>query len=252
MKILKFLYLLCVVFLYIAQSYAQPPINIVYRMDFRPLERIIRDGGFRPLGMNDDIAQHVQGVEPQNEADRSAFVATSTDPEFVFEWGADFDDEHDPFYIYDIRPTSNFYSVVSSLQYLYQQTDNNEYRRLINTFGYQSEYVAVGGIDISLVRGVWEYVYDNSTHYYVQSGDYIRNPSYQHDITEPNTGPYIQHSQPQNEVITAVSYCALNLSLPRYSARLVAHTSDKYPFLKKLKICNDSLSTIAFLNASFL
>ncbi|CAM4007800.1 enterotoxin A family protein [Xenorhabdus thuongxuanensis] len=253
MRILKLFYLLCALFLYIAQSYAQPPIDRVYRMDFRPLERIIIDGGFLPLGTNDDIVQHVQGVDLEGSiGGNSAFVSTSTDREFAFEWGADFNEAHEPFYIYDIRPTPNFYSVLLSLEYLYQQTDDSRYQNLINTFGHQAEYVALGGISIEQVYGMQEYVYDQGAGDYVERGGYIPNTLYRGVQTGPNAGPYIQHSQPQNEIITSVSYCALNLSLPRYSVRLTASTHDKYPFLKKLKICHDSLSTITFLNVTIL
>ncbi|BET96671.1 enterotoxin A family protein [Xenorhabdus taiwanensis] len=258
MRILKLLYLLlCVVFLYTAQSYAQPPVYTVYRMDYRSLEEIIAAGGFRPLGTNDDVARHVQGIEPQNPldpAENSAFVATSTDRAFAYDWGSAFlDEQHDPFYLYDIRPTSNFYSVVLTLEHLYQQTNNERYRDLIRNFGYQQEYVAArGGIDITQIRGAQRFEYVRNTNDYVRSGGYINNPYYQQADTLPNTGPYIQRSQSPNEIITPVSYCAINLSLPRYSIRLTASTQDKYPFLKKLKTCHDSLSTIAFLNAVFL
>ncbi|MBC8950180.1 MULTISPECIES: hypothetical protein [Xenorhabdus] len=126
------------------------------------------------------------------------------------------------------------------------------YQRLIDTFGHQAEYVALGGISLEQVYGVQEYVYDEGEEDYVERGAYIPNTLYRDVQTGLNTGPYIQHSQPQNEIITSVSYCALNLSLPRYSARLTASIHDKYPFLKKLKICHDSLSIIAFLNATIL
>ncbi|MBD1227854.1 enterotoxin A family protein [Xenorhabdus griffiniae] len=263
MNILKHLYLLCIVFLCTVQSYAQPPgqVYTVYRMDFRPLEKIIAEGGFRPWGTDDDVAQHVQEeeIEPQDEqapdpANMSAFVATSADQRFAYEWGVESSyAQHEPFYIYSIRPTSNFYSVILTFKYLYQQTNNDKYLELIDDYGHQQEYIAAqGGIDITQVHGVQRYEYDISTRTYIKSGDFIPNPSYQQAVTVPNAGPYIQRTQPQNEIITAVSYCALNLSLPRYSFRLVASTPDKYPFLKKVRICHDSLSTIAFLNASFL
>ncbi|PHM73499.1 enterotoxin A family protein [Xenorhabdus kozodoii] len=261
MRILKFLYLLCVVFLYTAQSYAQPPITKVYRVDSRPLERIIRAGGFHSRGTNDDIARHVQGpdafvpLEQETPADLSAFVATSTNREFTYEFGGSFpDDVHDPFYIYDIRPTANFYSVVLTLEHLYQQTGNDEYRRLISVFGDQAEYAAFGSIDISQVHGAQRYVYVSSRNTYVRNGDYIPNPSYQEAETYPNTGPYIQQVQSPSEIITSETYCASNWTSPTsyYPVRHAASTHEKYPFLTKLKVCHDSLSTIAFLNACFL
>ncbi|MDC9592404.1 enterotoxin A family protein [Xenorhabdus sp. IM139775] len=254
MKILKLLYLLCVLFLYTTQSYAQQQVNHVYRMDTRCPDEIFRSagGGFFPAGTNDNIVEHVQEYsDAGHRAAASAFVATTANREAAIEWGVDFQ-EGRTFYVYDIRPTSRFYSVVLSLQRLYAQTGNRSYLRLIRIYEEQAEYVALGGIAVTQVQGAQEFLYDESSDSYVE-GRYRINNLYQDAETTANVTPYTPRSQLPSEVITSETYCALNLTTSRYSARLTASTTHhKYPFLGKLKRCHDSLLTMAFLNASFL
>ncbi|CCW31450.1 exported hypothetical protein [Xenorhabdus nematophila F1] len=139
MEILKRLSLLSVLFLYTVQSHAQPPVPVthVYRMDTRHPDTIFRSagGGFAPRGTNDDITEHVQEVIFQGEtAEASIFVATSANRDWAIEWGVYFQDgDEEEFYIYDIRPTSNFYSVILTFQALYARTGNRQYLSLINT-----------------------------------------------------------------------------------------------------------------------
>ncbi|CEE90839.1 hypothetical protein XNA1_2950002 [Xenorhabdus nematophila str. Anatoliense] len=67
-------------------------------------------------------------------AEASIFVATSANRDWVIEWGVYFQDgDEEEFYIYDIRPTSNFYSVILTFQALYARTGNRQYLSLINT-----------------------------------------------------------------------------------------------------------------------
>ncbi|MDX7992146.1 hypothetical protein [Xenorhabdus littoralis] len=258
MKILKLLSLLSVLCLYTAQSHAQPtaPVTHVYRMDSRLPDTIFRpppaegrpaEGGFAPRGTNDNIAEHVQEVTFQGEvAESSIFVATSANRDWTIHWGADFQDER-PFYIYDIRPTSNFYSAILSFQALYARTGNRQYLNLINTYSEQEEYPARGGISVTQIYGAREFHYDSDIDDYVE-GEYTLNRYYVDIDTAANPGPYTPISQIPREIIVPETYCALNLSMPRDSARFNART-DKYPFLRKLRLCHDSLLTIAFLGA---
>ncbi|MEX0445144.1 enterotoxin A family protein [Xenorhabdus sp. SGI246] len=253
MRILKLFSLLCVLFLYISQSYAQQQVNKVYRMDTRPPERIFRTtgGGFSPWGTNNNIVEHVQEYgDIEHAAAASAFVSTTANEEVAIDWGVNFENRQ-TFYIYDIRPTTNFYSVILSLQNLYAQTGNTNYLRLINVYEDQEEYVAIRGIAVTQIRGAQEFLYDWVSNAYVE-GDYISNRVYQDLETTANVGPYISSTQLPREVVTTETYCALNLStFSRRYDRLAASTHT-YPFLRKWKQCHDGLSITAFLSASFL
>ncbi|WP_157879458.1 enterotoxin A family protein [Xenorhabdus poinarii] len=252
MRTLKVFSLLCILFLYTIQSYAQQPVDKVYRMDTRPPEEIFHPakGGFSPWGTNDNLVEHVQGVfDREHRATASAFVSTTTDRDFAINWGRGFGMEI--FYVYEIRPTANFYSVVRSLQRLYAQTGRREYWSLMNLCENQAEYVAIRGIGVTQIRGVHRFRYSENDHAYIED-DYLNNELYQNYRTEANPVAYIPTAQLPSEAITPETYCAMNLTAShRYSIRFAAkaHTC---PFLKERRQCHDALSTIAFLNASFL
>ncbi|REF26880.1 pertussis toxin subunit 1 [Xenorhabdus cabanillasii] len=251
MKILKLLSLLCVLFLCTAQSHAQQQVNRVYRMDSRSPAEIFRSagGGFSPRGTNDNIAEHIQEYsDAGHRAAASAFISTTVNQEVAIAWGVGFQDG-ETFYVYDIRPTFRFYSVVLSLQRLYAQTGNRNYLRLIRVYEDQAEYVALGGISVTQIHGAQAFLYDESSGSYIE-GSYILNNLYQDAETTANVSPYTPRSQLPTEIITPETYCALNLTLPRYRVRLTASTH-KYPFLSKSRQCHDSLLTIAYLYTSF-
>ncbi|WP_340611271.1 enterotoxin A family protein [Xenorhabdus bharatensis] len=249
MKILKFLTLLCILFLYTVQSYAQQPINHLYRMDTRtPIEIFGPIGrGFVSWGTNDDIVEHIQdySVSTQGRAAGSAFISTSVEREYVIEWGVDMD-LRSPFYIYDIRPTVNFYSVVRSLTRLYEITRNENYFHLISDYQEQQEYVAVGNIPVTQIRGAWEFLYDAINNEYVE-GSYIENMAYHDDTTRPNTEPYIQRSPLSGEVIEPSTSCAFYRTSHNHSAHTLIRTN-KYPFLKELILCRKILTEISPLS----
>ncbi|MDX7999257.1 hypothetical protein FE394_08590 [Xenorhabdus sp. Reich] len=251
MKILKLLSLLSVLCLYTAQSHAQQtdPVTHVYRMDTRHPDTIFlpAQGGFAPWGTNDNIVEHVQDATLQGEnAEASIFVSTSANRDWTIQWGVLFQGREE-FYIYDIRPTFNFYSAISSFQALYARTGDPRYFNLIDTYSAQEEYSARGGIPVTQIYGAREFHYDPDSGDYVE-GEYALNRYYVDIDTAANPTPYTPISQIPREIIVPETYCALNLSMPRDSARFNART-DKYPFLRKLKLCHDSLLTIAFLSA---
>ncbi|MDC9613485.1 enterotoxin A family protein [Xenorhabdus khoisanae] len=254
MRLLKLFTLLCILFLYTAQSLAQQNVDTVYRVDSRPPERIfIPNGGFHPWGTNVDLAEHIQNYSlgTDQPAEGSAFVATTTNEEQAIEWGVDMSDR-ERFYVYNIRPTANFYSVVSSLQAFYDITSDQRYLELLDIYAQQQEYVALNGIPVTQIRGVDVYEYDPD------SGDYgtthsIPNPLYQAVQTTANVRPFSQLPRLPREIVTPATYCAMNMTHSphsHYSASLVVSTNTP-KFIKELSQCNAGLSTMAFLYTSF-
>ncbi|MDX7987137.1 hypothetical protein FE392_07300 [Xenorhabdus sp. 12] len=259
MKIKTLLSLFYLLFLYVVQSYAQTPPSVtrVYRMDTRNPNVIFRpaEGGFSPAGINDNIAKHVQVASfpnPGPPEEASIFVSTSASRDFATRWGAGFLNG-ETFYVYEIRPTPNFYNTTLSLQALYDRTGNREYETLMETYEYQEEYAAREGIDVTQIYNAREFVYDPNSGGYVE-GALHENQYYQDADTTVNPDPYIPTSLIPSEVIEPVTYCALNRShshFESYMARISKRT-DKYPFLKELKECHDSLLLDSFLSAIYL
>ncbi|CDL82990.1 enterotoxin A family protein [Xenorhabdus szentirmaii] len=262
MKIKTLLSLFCLLFLYTAQSYAQTPpsaVTRVYRMDTRNPNVIFRpvEGGFSPAGTNDNIAEHVQVASfpnPGPPEEASIFVSTSASRDFAIHWGSDFL-HGETFYVYEIRPTSNFYNAMSSLQALYNQTGNREYLTLIRAYEEQEEYAAREGIAVTQIVNAREFVYDPNTYRYVE-GELRVNQDYEEEDTTVNPDPYIPVSQAPStsHIIEPVTSCALNLDKFHFDHMMIRMSDkmDKYSFLKELKACHNSLLLNAFLNEIYL
>ncbi|MEQ1964169.1 enterotoxin A family protein [Xenorhabdus khoisanae] len=254
MRIKKLFTLLCILFLYTAQSLAQQNIVQVYRADSRPPQQIfIQNGGFHPWGTNADLAEHIQNYSlgADQPAEGSAFVATTTNEEQAIRWGVEMSSpDEEPFYVYNIRPTANFYSVVLSLQAFYARTGDRRYLKLLNAYEEQREYAAFNGISVTQIRGVDVYEYDPN------SGDYgtthsISNPLYQAVQTTANVSAFSQLPQLPREIVSPATYCAMNMThSPHYSASFAASTKTS-KFIKELSQCNAGLLTMAFLYTSF-
>ncbi|PHM47581.1 scabin-related ADP-ribosyltransferase [Xenorhabdus miraniensis] len=254
MRILKLFTLLCILFLYTAQSLAQQNVDTVYRIDSRPPQQIfILNGGFHPWGTNADLAEHIQdySLGTNQPAEGSAFVATTSNEEQAIEWGVMMSSSSEErFYVYNIRPTANFYSVVLSLQSFYARTGDRRYLELLNTYEEQKEYAAFNGISVTQIRRVDVYEYDPNRGDYGRTSS-ILNPLYQEVQTTANGNPFSQLPQLPREIVTPATYCAMNMTHSHhYSASLAASTKTR-KFIKELSQCNASLSIMAFLYTSF-
>lgn len=125
----NFLYLIILsVFCY--PSYAQNPpqiTNIVYRVDVRPPDEIVSQGGFLTWSQttnnppNNNIASHIEGDSLGSTKGNSTsnFISTSSSLVSVIEYGLSnhlTPNVRERFYIYRIRPNNNFYNVNASLR----------------------------------------------------------------------------------------------------------------------------------------
>ncbi|EDV2568427.1 TPA: scabin-related ADP-ribosyltransferase [Salmonella enterica] len=163
--------------------------NFFYRSDSRAPTGPsgIFETGFHPWGENDNLLNHVEAdsLGEHDEALGSAFVATSTDVNVAFDISATEAGDGTKFYIYEVRPTDNFYSVEISFREWGRK--DSGYLRALDNFGDQHEYVAFGGISREQIRKATLYQIVNGVS--VSSGvEY--NTHYQEITSAANLGPY--------------------------------------------------------------
>ena len=129
--------------------------KFVYRADFRD-PRLIFQSGFRHIGQNTNILEHVQGTTCSYGPNPStAFVATTSEEAFAVKWGGDqiwIDNEKGPYvFIYKIRATPAFYSAYDSLLNIYRRTRKKKYQSAADKYQYQKEWLAFNGIQSELI-----------------------------------------------------------------------------------------------------
>ncbi|MBD2801095.1 hypothetical protein ID854_11675 [Xenorhabdus sp. M] len=266
MKIVKLLTLLFVLFLYATQSLA---VVFFYRVDYRPFTRISANNppGFNAWGTNDDLLRHVEGASlggsnPTSPAsEQSAFISTTSDLNQAISLGETITISgieglgRLPFYIYEIRPTDNFYSVERSFRYYEQQTGDTEiYNQMLAAFGDQREYAAYLHIPIAQIHRVIRYDYNAERNRYevaqtVDNEDYVDAP------TGPNPGPYprIPASGPAAYLPPDI-LCTISLnnssSMSRFFTRSLSEPVDYVTTMKNRKRCHimmEEMSSISDL-----
>ena len=185
---------LCFLLLSAVVQAADPPPSIVYRMDFREPTTIFNEG-FKALGSNDNLYDHVNGDSCYKNARNTAFVATTSDKEFAVKWSKNdfcYKGTATYYYVYEIRATSNFYNAEESLI----NTEEERNIELATKFQNESEWLAYGGVDKIQIKlaEIYEMPKDKG-----EDGIYrdtIKNEDYDGTITSSaNPGPYIQKSK---------------------------------------------------------
>ena len=71
--------------------------------------------GFQALGSNEDLHMHASGVSCAGNDGDTAFIDTTTNKNFAFDWGVKLYPSG-PFYMYKIRATDQFYELKNSLE----------------------------------------------------------------------------------------------------------------------------------------
>ena len=149
---------------YIPSSWGVVPVDVVYRADSRNITEIEDTAGMWPRTgaiPDDDLAHHFEGESIENHT--SNFISTSSSlqiavdhAESMIRAGND-DENYDgdypenfTYYIYMIRPDSNFYNVDESFIHA-RNTSTNAIRTsrlnyLINSYLGMNEWVARGGV----------------------------------------------------------------------------------------------------------
>ena len=145
----------CCLQLYCTPVLANPPKH-VYRSDFRSPDDIFTNG-FKKLGDNDDLNDHVTGASCYTGNQNTAFVATSESEQFATNWGRDrtvVNPDESYVYVYRIRATGNFYDVYQSLLQAYRITGDSLYQALASHYEYQQEWVAFNSITANQIERV--------------------------------------------------------------------------------------------------
>lgn len=217
--------------------------SVVYRTDVRP-PTVLSDGspgifstGFREWGENDDLEQHVDGSSLGREgADGSAFVATTTDLQFAT--GRFFTSLGAEFYVYEIRPTDNFYGVILTFE-SWGRSDAY-YRELAEDYRFQAEYAAFGGIASDQIIRATRYTVVNGQ---AVRGNTVNNPSYQPAATVANGNPY-PHRPPATNIWNPTVHCATSSSTHMSFGGKATNNAESVPFDEKMKSCYRQLSVM--------
>ncbi|MGK0706917.1 scabin-related ADP-ribosyltransferase [Yokenella regensburgei] len=127
-----------------------PNTGVLYRVDTRSPDEIFAIG-FRSFGGNDSIRDHSRGVSCVGRNENSAFISTSSDPEYAGNYARRlYSQTSAPVYVYIITSRSNFYNMALSLE-------NSGYTAGIGNARTQSEWIAYNSIPNTTIRGVRTY-----------------------------------------------------------------------------------------------
>ncbi|KAF1366643.1 scabin-related ADP-ribosyltransferase [Yokenella regensburgei] len=208
-----------------------PNTGVLYRVDTRSPDEIFAIG-FRSFGGNDSIRDHSRGVSCVGRNENSAFISTSSDPEYAGNYARRlYSQTSAPVYVYIITSRSNFYNMALSLE-------NSGYTAGIGNARTQSEWIAYNSIPNTTIRGVRTYTGSSTP-------PVVTNPSYDDSISpEVNRSPYIPQTETnangtinlQAETRPFVSVCmAATLSCFRPNSIQKKSTADSCNFIEPYK-----------------
>lgn len=184
MKIISF-----IIFI-IASSFsinASAAISHVYRADMRPPEQVFRDG-FASFGTNTNFVDHILGLSGVAGNRDSAFIPTSANRNSSMRFVSDGVNVHGTYYLYDIRPTDNFYYATTTIYAIFDRAGYRISEELRSVLSQELEYSAYGSISGSQIRGVTAYTRNSQGQL---EGRYIANEYYIDSNTGPNDGNYV-------------------------------------------------------------
>ncbi|WP_159567636.1 enterotoxin A family protein [Budvicia diplopodorum] len=201
-----------------------------YRADSRPPQTIFSTG-FVVLGQNNNLLRHVEGESCFTGTRDSLFTSTTASQSFAIDWG----DRRQDFYVYAIRPTSNFFRVYDSLNYAAQQSGDPEFTHRARFFQEQDEWVALGNITPQQIYRAIRYTRTPDGIAVAHEASY--NQRYEDIQTAPSSTPYtIWYPINDSSSSDSCYECASNSSA---SARLRRSTA--YPNTQVLQLCSRSL-----------
>lgn len=200
--------------------------------------------GFIPWGENDNLLEHVEAASlgEHGGSPTSAFVATSTDSDVAVGVSASEEGDGTEFYLYEVRPTDNFYSVETSFRE-WGRADAG-YLEALEDFGDQHEYAAFAGISSEQIR--------RATLYRIENGipvpsTVINNPHYREETSAANTGPYPHMYPSGDETQFSTTYaCANNTAYASANESILL--GEKGGFYKKMQKCNALLLAETFMD----
>lgn len=162
------------------------PVYTVYRADSRAYGDVFQNG-FQAWGNNINFNAHILGISTATGSRNSAFISTTSSEDVADRFARERTLVlSQPYYIYNIRPTNNFYSALNTMYHLYDLHNVRVPNTTRATLAKEQEYAAYSYISPVQIRSVTvlEYV-DGVIHQLI-----VLNPHYQYDVTHTNTSPY--------------------------------------------------------------
>lgn len=209
-----------------------PNSGVLFRVDTRNPDEIFANG-FNSFGVNDSVRDHSRGVSCVGRAENSAFISTSSDPEYAGNYARRlYSQTSRPVYVYIITSRSDMYNMDHSLE-------NIGYTAGYENAITQSEWIAHNSIPNTAIQGVR--IYAGSI-----TPPIVPNPHYDSN-TRPdvNTLPYVSQTETnadgtvnlQAETRPFVSACmAATLSCFKTNSRFSKTITDECEFIEPYKI----------------
>lgn len=171
-------------------GHAEDPPDVVFRMNLSPPETIFRIG-FSANGDDRDLLHYVSGMSLAHE--NEAYIATTSSLPNAIAVCSDCAQEYStiPLYIYYIRPTDNFHSVLDSVRFAQNVFPNFDVREELNaiwlaTRGEMTHFWADRArISADQIMGVRRFYWNNGDPFL---GDMEANPNYV--FTDPEVSNY--------------------------------------------------------------
>lgn len=190
------LWAILVMFVFFSNSLYADTLSWVYRFDTRNPAEIFSQG-FPSWGSNPNLIEHVSGESIRGRS--SMYVSTTFDENAVVRMGQEFlpANPNVAYWIYTIRPSSNFYRVGESLvtearaaQEEGRWREYQNYTELYRVFEWQREIAAREGIEPDQIYGARPILLNNNGG--VEFGNYVLNSNYNNSpppIINENTLP---------------------------------------------------------------
>lgn len=184
---MKIYLLLISIFIFLFSINTNAAITTVYRADGRPPEEVF-EKGFTAQGNNTDLVRHVLGLTV-GRGGNSAFISTSVNTETPMWFANQALTTREFYYVYNIRPTDNFYFTSNAIYTLYGYLNEHVPSEMRYSMSLEAEYSALSYIASSQIRSVTAYTRNSSGQTVVA---YTRdNPNYIEANTHPNDGDSI-------------------------------------------------------------
>ncbi|CAK7193074.1 Pertussis toxin subunit 1 [Commensalibacter sp. Nvir] len=195
---MKFILTILLAFSFISSSAYAISYRQVYRADTLTPD-IVFQKGLQPPGNNMNLEYHVTGWSSSRYDSivrNSAFVSTASTITLPINLIRDIIQPGQYYYLYDIRPTDNFYSVSLSMRDLAEFQHVTLSPELIERMDQENAYVSYGGVPPSLIERAEIFYRDPGTDQ-IENVGVRTNPNYVDADTRTNENPFeLSHNIP--------------------------------------------------------
>ncbi|MCW2475568.1 MULTISPECIES: enterotoxin A family protein [unclassified Symbiopectobacterium] len=167
--------------------------------------------GFIPSGHNRNMYEHIRGTSCFEGDATSNFISTSSSEQMSHIMAESATPVGMMYYLYTIRPTSNFYSSVNSLRAAFVRTNDWRFQSTVLDYMHEQEWLALGGIDTEQIYSARAYRSRGPDQQAEFIAEYL-NPAYLDADTGPSSGHYYIPDLPRYESSerSACSICSID------------------------------------------